>query len=123
MGIEAAFGKTSFVLEQKDGGWSSGVRPVLAATADDALGALLDLKSKEFVDEAAMKALDPAMATVTVRVKSGGPWTLSLYPGAAGMIARVSVRPGGFLVDRDAAELLEAAFRKAVAEATPSKSP
>jgi hypothetical protein len=123
MGVEAAFGKTSLVLEQKDGGWSSGGRPVLAATADDALGALLDLKIKEFVDEAAMKALDPAIAVVTVRVKSGGPWTLSLHPGAAGMIAQVSARPGGFLVDRDAATLLEAAIRKAVAEATPAKSP
>ena len=123
MGIEAAFGKTSFALEQKDGGWNSGGRPVLAAAADDALGALLELKSKDFVDEAAVKTLDPATAIVTVRMISGDPWTLSLHPGATGMIARVSARPGGFLVDRDAAENLESAFRKAVAEATPVKKP
>lgn len=122
-GIDAAFGKTRIVLEQKDGGWSSGGRPVLAAAADDALGALLDLKSKDFADEAAVTTLEPATAIVTVRMKSGDPWTLSLHPEAGGMIGRVSARPGGFLVDRDAAEKLEAAFRKAVAEATPVKKP
>jgi len=121
--IDAAFGKARTVFEQKDGGWSSGGRPVLAAAADDALGALLDLKSRDFVDEAAVKALDPAAATVTVRMKTGNPWTLTLHLGASGMIARVSARPGGFLVDPDAAEKLEAAFRKAVAEATPVKKP
>lgn len=121
--VEAVFGKTSYALEQKDGGWSSGGRPVLAAAADDALGALLELKSVEFVDEAAMKALGPAAAAVTVRMRSGEPWTVSLHPGAAGMIARVSGRPGGFLVEKDAAQKLEAAFRKAVSEATPPKKP
>lgn len=121
MGIDAAFGKTRIVLEQKDGGWSSGGRPVLAAAADDALGALLDLKSRAFVDETEVKTLDPATVTVTVRMKSGDPWTVSLHPGAAGMTARVSARPGGFLVDRDAAEKLETAFRKAAAESTPVK--
>jgi hypothetical protein len=120
-GIDAAFGKTRIVFEQKDGGWSSGGRPVLAAAADDALGALLDLKSRDFVDEAAVKTLDPATVSVTVRMKAGDPWTLSLHPGAAGMTARISARPGGFLLDPDAAEKLEAAFRKAVAEPTPVK--
>ncbi len=120
-GIDAAFGKTRILLDFNGGGWNSGGRPVLAAAADDALGALLDLKCREFVDESAMKALDPAAATVTVRMKTGDPWTLNLHPGANGMIARVSARPGGFLLDRDAAEKLEAALRKAVAEATPAK--
>ena len=118
-GIDGAFGKASFVLEQKDGGWSTGGRPVLAAAADDVLGALLELKSTEFVDEAGIKALDPATATVRIRMKSGDRWDLSLHPGAHGTVARVSTRPGGFLVDRDAAATLEAALRKAVAQATP----
>ena len=121
-GIDATFGKTSFALEQKQGGWSSGGRPVLAAAADDALGALLDLKSRGFVDETTMKALEPATATVTVRLKSGDPWVLSLHPGAAKTIARVSQRPGGFIIDRDAGQRLEGALKRAVAEATPVKS-
>ena len=122
-GIEAAFGKTSYALEQKGGGWSVGARPILAAAADDALGALLDLKASDFVDAAAMKALEPAAATVTVRMRSGEPWTLTLHPAAAGMIAKVSARPGGFLVESDAAQKLEAAIRKSVAEPTPGGKP
>ena len=122
-GIEAAFGKTRYALEQKDGGWSSNGRPVLAAAADDALGTLLDLKSNDFVDEAAVQALAPATATVTARMRSAAPWTLALHPSAAGVIATVSGRPGGFLVAGDTAQKLESAFRKAVTEPTPSKKP
>ena len=121
--VEGAFGTASYSLEQKDGGWSSGGRPVLAASADDLLGALLDLKAGDFVDEAATKALAPATATITIRVRSGEPWTIALHPGAAGVTARVSSRPGGFLVAGDTAQKLESAFRKAVTEPTPSKKP
>jgi hypothetical protein len=40
------------------------------------------------------------------------------------MVARVAPRPGGFAVDRDAPEKLEAAFRKAVVAApTPQPTP
>ena len=70
-----------------------------------------------------MQALAPATATVTVRMRSGEPWTLALHPSAAGVIAKVSGRPGGFVVAGDAAQRLEAAFRKAVTEPTPSKKP
>ena len=76
-----------------------------------------------FADEAAVQGLAPATATLTVRMRSGEPWTLSLHPGAAGVIARVSGRPGGFLVAGDTGQRLEAAFRKAVTEPTPSKKP
>ena len=121
--VDAAFGKASYALEQKGGGWSSGGRPVLAAAADDALGAVLTLKSSDFVDEAAVKALAGPAATVTIRMRTGEPWTITLHAGATGMIAKVSSRPGGFLVAPDTLQKLEAAFRKAVAEPTPSKKP
>jgi ribosomal protein L16/L10AE len=40
------------------------------------------------------------------------------------MVARVAPRPGGFLVDRDTPEKLEAAFRKAKATLpTPTRKP
>ncbi len=122
-GVEGAFGTSTYAIAQKDGGWSSGDRPVLAASADDVLGALLDLKSSDFADEAAVHGLAPATATVTVRMRSGEPLMLSLHPGAAGVIAKVSGRPGGFLVGGDTGQKLEAAFRKAVTEPTPSKKP
>jgi hypothetical protein len=120
VGVEAAFAKASYVLVQKDGGWTADGRPLLAASADDVVAALSDLKSRDFVDEAEVKGLALPVATVTVRTKSGGPWTLSLHPRAGGMVARVAPRPGGFLIDRDAPERLEAAFRKATAVPAPS---
>ena len=120
-GAEAAFGTNRYALEQKDGGWSSNGRPVLAAAADDVLGALLDLKSSDFTDEAAVRSLAPATGTVTVRVRTGEPWTLALHPSAAGVIAKVSGRPGGFVVAGDTGQTLESAFRKAVTDPKPSK--
>ena len=122
-GVEAAFGATRYALEQKDGGWSSNGRAVLAAAADDVLGTLLDLKISDFADEAALQALAPATGSVTVRMRMGEPWTLALHPSAAGVIAKVSGRPGAFLVAGDTGQRLESAFRKAVAQPTPSKKP
>jgi len=114
VGVEAAFSKANYVLTQKDGGWTADGKPLLAAPADDVLSALLGLKSKSFLDDAEAKGLALPVATVTVRLKSGPPWTLSLHPRTGEMVARLAPRPGGFLLDRDAPEKLEAAFRKAV---------
>ena len=59
---------------------------------------------------------------MTVRRKTGTPWVLSFHPRGTGMIARVSGRPGGFLVDPDAIRKLGSAFEKAVAPpVTPPK--
>jgi hypothetical protein len=121
VGVEAAFAKASFVLAQKDGGWTADGKPLLAASADDVLTALLDLKARGFVDEAEARGLALPVATVTVRMKSGPPWTLSLHPRTGEMVARITRRPGGFLIERDAPEKLEAAFRKAVTAPTPTK--
>ena len=121
VGIEAAFAKASFVLAQKEGGWTADGKPVLAASADDVLTALLGTKGKAFLDEAEARGLALPVATVTVRVKSGPPWLLSLHPRTGEMVARVARRPGGFVIDRDAPEKLEAAFRKAVTVPTPAK--
>jgi hypothetical protein len=117
--VEAAFAKASYVLSQKDGGWSAGGRPLLAASADDVIAALADLAGKDFLDEAAVKGLALPVATVTVRTKAGPPWALSLHPRTGEMVARVAPRPGGFLIDRDAPDKLEAAFRKATAAPAP----
>jgi hypothetical protein len=119
-GVEAAFPKASYVLTQKDGGWSSGSRAVLAPAADDVLTALLDLKSRDFLDETQVKGLPLPVATVTVKSKAGPSWTLSLHPRDGQMVARALPRPGGFLVDRDAPEKLETAFRKALAAPPPA---
>lgn len=113
--LQGEFGKSSFALTQKDGGWSAVGHPILAGAADDVETAILGLKSKGFLNEVEAKGLAAPVATVTVKTKAGAPWTLSLHPHAGdGAAARVSSRPGGFLVDSSAAGQLEAAFRKAV---------
>lgn len=126
-GIEAAFARDSFVLALKEGGWTADGKPLGAAAADDVMTALLDLKCKGFLDETQIKGLPLPVATVTVRPKSGPVRTLSLHPRTGEMVARLITRPGGFLVDRDMPEKLEAAFRKALAPPpippTPTKKP
>lgn len=121
--LEASFDGASYALQQGDGGWASQGRPVLAASADDVLSALLDLKSRSFLDPAAIATLEAPKASVTVKAKSGLAGTLTFYPRAAEMIAKVSARPGGFLVDSDAPSRLEAAFKKAVTSPTPVSTP
>ena len=54
--LEGAFGPKKFVLTQKDGGWSMDGHPILAAAADDVETAVLDAKSRAFLDDAAAKA-------------------------------------------------------------------
>jgi len=50
-----------------------------------------------------------------VRSKGSPNWTLSLYPRDGQLLARATPRPNAFVVDRDAPEKVEAAFKKAVA--------
>ncbi len=123
VGVEAAFPKSAYALVQKDGGWTADGKPMLAAAADDVLTALLDVKTGDFVDESQVKALGKPSATVTVRPKAGAPWALSLYPRDSGLVARAAPRPGGFVVDADAMEKLEAAFRRATTAPTPAARP
>ncbi len=115
VGVEAAFPRASYVLTQKDGAWSSGTRAVPAPNADDVLTALLNVKSRDFLDETQVKGLPLPVATVTVKSKSGPAWTLSLHVREGQMVARAAPRSGGFVVDRDAPDKLEAAFKKGLA--------
>jgi hypothetical protein len=126
--VDAVFPKVTYAFAQKDGGWTAGGKSILAASADDVLTALLDLRSKDFLEEAQAQGLGPATATVTVRMTSGAPWVLTLYERGNERIARVTPRPGAFAVDTDAMDRLEAAFRKATsppptAAATPAATP
>lgn len=120
--VVARFDEEGFALAQEGGGWSSRGRPVLAAAADDALHALSSLKSRSFLDEAAAKALQPATATATIktRTQTGPAWTITFHPRQGDVVARVSSRPGGFVLGRDAVDGLQAALRKSVTPPTPS---
>ena len=126
--LDGAFAHGTFSLSQKDGGWSQGGRPLTAPSADDLLTALLDVKSKAFADEAAVRDLASrqAAATVTVKLSSGEPWTIRFYSRGTEAQATVGGRPGAFLVADNPVPSLEAAFQKAAAPPTapsPATSP
>lgn len=118
--LEGAFGPASFVLTQKDGGWSAGGHAILAGAADDLETALLDLKSSAFLEEADAKALPAPDATVTVKTKTGETWVLTFHARGEGVAAKVSGRLGAYGVEAGVPGQLEAAFRKA---ATPPPTP
>ena len=120
--VDARFGEEAFALTQEAAGWSAGGRPVIAAAADDLLRSLADVKSRAFLDEAAAKALEPATSTVSIRTKAkkDPAWTIGFHPRATDAVARVSGRPGGFVVSKDTVEELRSAFRKAVQPPTPA---
>jgi hypothetical protein len=120
--VDGTFAHSSYSFARKEGGWSLSGRTVTAPPLDDLLSAILDLKSKSFLDEAASKALasrEPA-ATVNVKLSSGEPWIVRFYPMGAEGQATVSARPGAFLLAADPVSTLEAAFQKA---ATPPPTP
>ncbi len=126
--IEGVFGKTTFALSQKDGGWTSAGHAVLAPGVDDVESAILDAQSRGFLDETEAKALGAPDATVTVKTKAQT-WALTFYPRAGGAAAKVSGRTGAFAVDPALAIQLQDAFRKAASppptpaptKATPAK--
>ena len=117
-----SFPHESFTLSRQDGGWTSAGRALLAASADDALTAILDLKSRAFLEDreaAGLKSAQP-LATVTVKMSSGEPWVIALYPRRGDTDAIVSGRPGAFLLSGDAVATLQAAFRKAASSVAPT---
>ncbi len=120
--VEGRFGETRRALAREKDGWVSAGHPVLAPAVDDLLSALLALKSKAFLDAAEAANLEKPVAEITVRRKDGPPWTLSFSPHAGTMAAKVSGRPGGFVLDRDAVDKLSTAFEKALAP-PPTASP
>ena len=113
--IEGTFGAEKFSVERKDSGWIAGGKPVPAATADDLMSAVLDLKSRNFLEDGAAGALkgrEPGGA-FTMKIAGGEAWTVSLYPVRSDTQALVSGRPGAFFVPGDPTRTLLAQFRKA----------
>lgn len=113
--VEGTFGETSYALTRKDGGWALLGKPVIASSADDLLSALLDLKSRSFLNEAEARGLrgTAAAAKVSVTLTPADRWEVSLSPWRAETGATVTRRPGAFLLSDGALGKLEAAFRKA----------
>ena len=116
--LEGTFGADSVKLERgKDGGWSAAGKPVLAGSVEDAMSAVLDLKSKSFLDEGEARALASRAPSgeIKIAVSDGEPWDIKLYAGNGEPAAVVSRRPGAFRIASDPTATLLAAFRKAAA--------
>ncbi|HYB54263.1 MAG TPA: DUF4340 domain-containing protein [Thermoanaerobaculia bacterium] len=120
--LEGTFGGEKVTLARgKDGGWSAAGKPALAASVDDLMTAILDLKSKAFLDEGDAKTLGarPVAASLRVVAADAEPWEIKFYgaPGEPG--ASVSRRPGAFRLAADPVAGLLAAFHKGASPAPP----
>ncbi len=123
--VNGSFARESFSVSRKDARWTAGGRPLMSAAADDLVSALLDLKSRSFVDEEEASSLRSGrpLAAVTVKLSASQSWILKFYPRRGETEATVSERPGAFLLAGDAVSTLEAAFQKAVTSPAPTPAP
>lgn len=123
-GVDARFGGARRSFVRREAGWTVDGRPLLAPAADDLLTAIADVESTGFLDEALGKALSARQpeSEITVRIASGAPWKVALYPLSSELAARVSGRPGAFNVSRETATRLRGAIDKA-ATAPPAPTP
>ena len=124
--LEGTFGGESVALARgKDGGWSAAGKAVLAGSAEDLMGAILDVKSKSFLDEseAGKLAARSPEASIRVAVSEGEPWEIKLYGAPGEPAASVSLRPGAFRLASDPAASLLAAFKKAASSPAPTPAP
>lgn len=116
--LEGTFGADSVKLARgKDGGWTAAGKPVLAGSVEDAMSAILDLKSKSFLDEGEAHTLAsrPPSGEIKIALSDGEPWDIKLYAGNGEPAAVVSRRPGAFRLASDPTASLLAEFRKAAA--------
>ena len=121
--IAGAFaGKSISLSRDKDGGWIADGKPALAGSVDDLMSAILDLKSRAFLDDAEALRLGARPASATLRVVSpeAEPWEIKLYAGEGEPAATVSRRPGAFRLASDPTRALLAAFEKTAASAVPT---
>lgn len=113
-GLEGEFGDGKFTFVKSGATWTAAGKPIASPAADDVLSALLDLKSKTFIDEpdaARLRALAPA-ATIRLTVAPES-WEIKLYTVRSDIQASVARRPGGFLMPPDSLSRLLDAFKKA----------
>ncbi|HEV2064843.1 MAG TPA: DUF4340 domain-containing protein, partial [Thermoanaerobaculia bacterium] len=113
-GLDGEFGDGKFTFVKSGATWTAAGKPIPSPAADDVLSALLDLKSKTFIDEpdaARLRALAPA-ATIRLTVAPES-WEIKLYTVRSDIQASVARRPGGFLMPPDSLSRLLDAFKKA----------
>lgn len=124
-GLEGQFNDSKFVLTRSGATWTSAGKPIAVAAAEEVLSALLDLKSRSFVDESDATRLHAQTPAATIRLTMAPePWELKLYTVKSDIQATVARRPGGFVVAPDSLTRLLDAFKKAALSLpTPAPTP
>lgn len=119
-GLDGEFGEARFAFAKSGAAWTAAGKPMATGAADDAVTALLDLKSKSFLDETdaiRLRALAPA---ATIRLTDPpDSWEVKLYTVRSDIQALVARRPGAFLMPPDTLTRLLEAFKKAAASQPP----
>jgi hypothetical protein len=126
-GVEGQFGDEKFAFGRSGGAWTAAGKPIAGTAAEDLLSAILDLKSKSFVDEsdaAKLKSQTPAASVRLTMTMAPEQWEFKLYAVRTEVQAAVARRPGGFVLPPESLTRLAEAFKKAAArQPTPVPSP
>jgi hypothetical protein len=124
-GVEGQFGDEKFAFGRSGGAWTAAGKPIAGTAAEDLLSAILDLKSKSFVDESDAAKLKSQTPAASVRLTMAPePWEFKLYAVRTDVQAVVARRPGGFILPPESLTRLAEAFKKAAArQPTPVPSP
>jgi hypothetical protein len=119
--LEGVFGDAKEAIARAERGWTSNGKPIVTTAAEDLLTAVLDVKSKSFLDEAEAGPLRTQTPFATVKiVLPPEPWEVRFFLAKPDVKATVSRRPGAFAVSPDTVSKLQEAFKKA---ATSSPTP
>jgi len=123
--LEGVFGDNKFAIARGERGWTANDKPIVAAAGDSLLTAVLDVKSKSFLDESDASALKSQTPFATVKIAlAPEPWEVRFFIAKTDVKATVSRRPGAFSVPPDAVGKLQDAFKKAATSVpTPVPAP
>ncbi|HEY6930531.1 MAG TPA: DUF4340 domain-containing protein [Thermoanaerobaculia bacterium] len=120
--LTGTFGGKSFAIDKSSGSWTAGGQKLQDSAVEDLLSALLDAKSRSFVDNIAPLKNKTAAASISVKAPAGD-WNVSFYPMHPDSQATVNGRPGAFAVSDETISSLQSAFQKAAAAIAPTPAP
>ena len=123
--LQGIFGDTKHDIARVEHGWTADGKAIVATAGDDLLSAVLDLKSKSFLDESDAVPLRSQTPLAVVKVViPPEPWEVRFFIAKNDVKATVSRRPGAFAMAPDTVAYLQGAFNKAAASLpTPAPAP
>jgi hypothetical protein len=127
--LEGVFGDNKYAVSRVEKGWTADGKPIVAAAGEDLLTALVNVRSKGFLDESDAAALKSQTPFATVRIAlPPEPWEVRFFIAKTEVRATVSRRPGAFAMPPDTVTRLQEAFKKAATSvptpvSTPARTP